>query len=151
MFLPNTQFISTKLTFFSARRFLAVGMPESLGYGARDYDNNEKVIDSRLLFSAQLLPPESLIYMGEIPASAGADSRLALCEFEKTDVGATLFGKQIRVDDTGELLSVKDAIEVIEGCSSKAATMKMKKLINDGKISEATNPDFEYFKDGRYR
>jgi len=88
--------------------------------------------------------------MGENLAS-DASALKALCDFEKTDVGTTLFGNQIRVDDTGELLSVKDAIEVIEGCSSKAATMKMQKLINDGKISEATNPDIEYFKDGSYR
>ena len=87
--------------------------------------------------------------MGENLAS-DASALKALCDFEKTDVG-TLMGKQIRVDETGEFLSVKDAIMVIEGGSSKAATMKMQKLINDGKISEATNPDFEYFKDGSYR
>jgi len=80
-----------------------------------------------------------------------ASALRALCEFEKTDVGATLMGTQIRVDETGEFLSVKDAIAAIEGGSSKAATMKMQKLINNGKISEATNPDIEYFKDGSYR
>jgi len=53
--------------------------------------------------------------MAENSAAAGSDSRMALCDFKKTDVGATLFGKQIRVDDAGEFLSVKDAIEVIEG------------------------------------
>jgi hypothetical protein len=75
----------------------------------------------------------------------------ALCRFEKTDVGATLMGTEIRVDDTGEFLSVKDAIMVIEGCTSNAAKLRMNKLINDDIISEATNPDFRIFMDGSYR
>jgi len=70
----------------------------------------------------------------------------ALCQFEKSDVGATLMGTKIRVDDTGEFLSVKDAIMVIEGCTSNAAKLRMNKLINDKIISEATNLDFIYFK-----
>jgi hypothetical protein len=75
----------------------------------------------------------------------------ALCQFEKTDVGATLMGTKIRVDDTGEFLSVKDAIMVIEGCTSNAAKLRMNKLINDKIISEATNPDFRIIMDGSYR
>jgi len=89
--------------------------------------------------------PESLIYMGESVASDASALR-ALCDFEKTDVGATLMGKQIRVDNTGELLSVKDAMMVIEGCSAAAAQMKMLRLLNDGKISEGANSNFTYFK-----
>jgi hypothetical protein len=50
--------------------------------------------------------------MGEF---ATTDSMAVLCQFEKTDVGATLMGRAIRVDDTGEFLSVKDAIVAIEG------------------------------------
>ena len=74
-----------------------------------------------------------------------------LCQFEKTDVGATLMGRAIRVDDIGEYLSIKDAIVAIEGCTTKAAQMKIQKLIADDIISEATNPDFKYFMDGSYR
>ena len=75
----------------------------------------------------------------------------ALCDFVKTDVGATLMGTNIRIDDTGEFLSVKDAIMVIEGCTSNAAKLRMNKLINDDIISEATNPDFRIIMDGSYR
>ena len=83
--------------------------------------------------------------MGENLAS-DASALKALCDFEKTDVGATLMGKQIRVDETGEFLSVKDAIMVIEDDSSGAAKIKMNRLINIGKISEGTNINFKYFK-----
>ncbi|MFB1018984.1 MAG: hypothetical protein QMC37_01920, partial [Flavobacteriales bacterium] len=86
--------------------------------------------------------------MGE---SVTPDAMAAICQFEKTDVGARFMGKTIRVDETGELVSVKDAIVAIEGCTTKAAQMKIQKLIADGKISEDTNPDFKYFMDGSYR
>jgi len=81
--------------------------------------------------------------MGENPAS---DSMSALCEFKANEVGATLMGHTIRIDETGQFLSVKDAIEIIEGCTSNAAMLRMKKLVNDEIISEATNPNFKYFK-----
>jgi hypothetical protein len=38
----------------------------------------------------------------------------ALCQFEKTGVGATLMGRPIRFDEASGLLSVKDVIEVIK-------------------------------------
>ena len=86
--------------------------------------------------------------MGEF---ATTDSMAVLCQFEKTDVGATLMGRAIRVDDTGKYLSIKDAIMAIEGCTSTAAKFRLIKLLNDNVISEATNPDFRIFMDGSYR
>jgi len=74
----------------------------------------------------------------------------ALCQFEKTDVGATLMGSTIRVDESGGLLSVKDAITVIEACNPKSAQMKMLKLMKDNVISEGGNTGFEKFKIGTY-
>jgi hypothetical protein len=62
--------------------------------------------------------------MGE---SVTPDAMAAICQFEKTDVGARFMGKTIRVDETGELVSVKDAIVAIEGCTTKAAQMKIQK------------------------
>ena len=73
-----------------------------------------------------------------------------LCNFVKTDVGATLMGKQIRVDETGALLSVQDAIAVIEGITSKAGQSKMQRLMKDNVISEGTTTGFKKFKIGTY-
>jgi len=83
--------------------------------------------------------------MGENLAS-DASALKALCDFEKTDVGATLMGKQIRVDESGEFLSVSDAIAAIEGCTSNAAKLRMNKLVNDENISEGANSEFKKFK-----
>ena len=74
-----------------------------------------------------------------------------LCEFVTTDDGATLMGSSIRFDETGGLLSVQDAIAVIETISSHAAKQKMHKLIKENVVSEGTTTGFEKFKsDGKY-
>lgn len=67
----------------------------------------------------------------------------ALCRYEKTDVGPTLMGKTIRVDDTGEFFSVKDTIAAIEGIDSAAAKQSMRRLISKG-----ANTGFKPFKKG---
>ncbi len=59
-------------------------------------------------------------------------------------------GKQIRVDETGALLSVQDAIAVIEGITSKAGQSKMQRLMKDNVISEGTTTGFKKFKIGTY-
>jgi hypothetical protein len=48
--------------------------------------------------------------------------------------------------ETGEFLSVSDAIAAIEGCTSNAAKLSMHKLVNDGKISEGANSEFKKIK-----
>jgi hypothetical protein len=88
--------------------------------------------------------------MGENSASDVSALR-ALCEFEKTDVGATLMGKQIRVDESGEFISVSDAIAAIEGCTSNAAKLRMNKLVNDENMSEGANSELKKFKYDTYR
>ena len=72
----------------------------------------------------------------------------ALCQFEKTDVGATLMGRSVRFDETSGLLSVKDVIEVIEDISPEAAKQKLYRFIKDNVISEGANTGFEKFKSG---
>jgi hypothetical protein len=72
----------------------------------------------------------------------------SLCGFVKTDVGATLMGSTIRVDESGGLLSVKDAIAVIEGTSLEAAQQKLYRLIRDNVVCEGANTGFEKFKSG---
>ena len=74
----------------------------------------------------------------------------ALCDFKKSDVGASLMGRPIRFDEASGLLSVKDLIEVIEACNPKSAQMKMLKLMKDNVISEGGNTGFEKFKIGTY-
>jgi len=82
--------------------------------------------------------------------SENSSSLSSLCNFVRTDVGATLMGKTIRVDESGVLLSVKDAITVIEGITSKAGQSKMQRLIKDNVISEGTTAGFKKFKIGTY-
>jgi hypothetical protein len=72
----------------------------------------------------------------------------ALCEFKKSDVGATLMGRSIRFDEASGLLSVKDVIEVIEDISPEAAKQKLYRFIKDNVISEGTDTGFEKFKSG---
>jgi hypothetical protein len=72
----------------------------------------------------------------------------ALCQFEKTGVCATLMGRSIRFDETSGLLSVKDAIEVIEGINPEAAKKKLQRLIKDNVVSEGTNTGFGIFESG---
>jgi hypothetical protein len=74
----------------------------------------------------------------------------ALCEFKKSDVGATLMGRSIRFDEASGLLSVKDVIEVIEGISPEAAKRKMQRFIENNTISEGAITGFEKFKIGTY-
>jgi hypothetical protein len=83
--------------------------------------------------------------MGEF---ATTDSMAALCQFEKSDVGATLMGRSIRFDEASGLLSVKDVIEVIEDISPEAAKQKLYRFIKDNVISEGANTGFEKFKSG---
>ena len=75
----------------------------------------------------------------------------ALCDFKKSDVGASLMGRPIRFDEASGLLSVKDAIEVIEGISPEAAKRKMQRFIINNTISEGANTGFEIFKSGQYK
>jgi hypothetical protein len=79
-----------------------------------------------------------------------SSSLSSLCNFVRTDVGATLMGKTIRIDESGVLLSVKDAITVIEGITPKAGQKRMQKLIKDNIISEGTTAGFKKFKIGTY-
>ena len=72
----------------------------------------------------------------------------ALCEFKKSDVGATLMGRSIRFDEASGLLSVKDVIEVIEDTSPEAAQKKLYRLIDDNVVSEGTIAEFKKFKSG---
>ena len=75
----------------------------------------------------------------------------ALCQFEKTGVGATLMGRPIRFDEASGLLSVKDVIEVIEGVQPDAARKAQQRLIDDDIISEGTNTGFAKFKIGKHQ
>jgi hypothetical protein len=75
----------------------------------------------------------------------------ALCQFAKTGVCATLMGRSIRFDEISGLLSVKDAIEVIEGISPEAAKRKMQRFIENNIISEGANTGFGIFKSGQYK
>ena len=50
-----------------------------------------------------------------------------------------------------DFLSVKDAIEVIEGISPEAAKRKMQRFIENNTISEGANTGFEIFKSGQYK
>lgn len=81
-----------------------------------------------------------------LAAPVAPDGFSALCEFQKTETGATLMGRQIRVDETGHLLSVKDAISAIEGTSSNAAHKKYQRLIDANVIVEGTSTGFEKFR-----
>ena len=74
-----------------------------------------------------------------------------LCEFSRDEAGvATLFGGAVRVDETGEYLSVKDCIAILEECSDGNAKFKMNKLRQDKIISENNEQNFMSFRRGQY-
>jgi len=76
----------------------------------------------------------------------------ALCEFKKSSSavsGATLFDRPIRFDEATGLISVKDFIVVIEGVTSHAATMRIRRLKEKKEIviSEGATTGFMNFID----
>ena len=78
-----------------------------------------------------------------------ATSLAALCEFENTTTGATLYGEKIRYDEATGLLSVKDFIMIIEVITSNAAKLRIPRLKEEKHIvvSEDASTGFKIFKD----
>ena len=78
-----------------------------------------------------------------------ATSLAALCEFENTTTGATLYGENIRYDGATGLLSVKDFIMIIEEILPNTAMKRMKSLKDEEHIvvSEDASTGFKFFKD----
>jgi uncharacterized metal-binding protein len=72
-----------------------------------------------------------------------------LFEFKRTATGATIFGKYVRVDETGEFLSVKDCIAVIIKCNAESAQKKLIRM-KTSDIIVCTQPGIQYFKDDCY-
>ena len=63
------------------------------------------------------------------------------------DDQTSVLGITVRSNATGNLLSVKDLIRAVEGCTANAAQLRILKLTADGLIiTEGTNTEFKYFK-----
>jgi hypothetical protein len=74
---------------------------------------------------------------------------MTLLEYKRTATGATIFGKSIRVDETGEFSSVKDCIVAISKCSENVAQKRVNSLKAEG-IIDNTQPGITLFKHDGY-
>ena len=83
------------------------------------------------------------------------DAIAALCEFKilGSDGRATLFGERIRYDEPTGLMSVKDAVMIIEGLLPDTARKKSKSLEKEKYIvvSEDATTGYAYFVDKDYQ
>jgi hypothetical protein len=70
---------------------------------------------------------------------------MALLEYQRTATGATIFGKEVRVDETGMLLSIKDCIMIIDECDAKSAQFKLN-LFRTNNIINTAHRGFTGFK-----
>jgi hypothetical protein len=74
---------------------------------------------------------------------------MTLLEYKRTASGATIFGKTIRVDETGEFSSIEDCIVAISKCSENVAQKTLNSLKAEG-IIDNTEPGVTLFEHDGY-
>ena len=76
---------------------------------------------------------------------AYAHSLTTLLQIDHTGGKAVVGTFTVRTDPTGSLVSLKDIIQVIEGCDAKAAQHRIGKLKASGHVTEGENSEFQTF------